>query len=119
LRLEPDIAFDVNELEKTVALWLLPSRGAAVMSATIGVLALLIAAFGAYGVMSHVLGRQKREFAIRHALGADTGRLVRFGVGQGMVLVLPGLAVGILGGALVGRTISSFLFGLSATDPLA
>jgi putative ABC transport system permease protein len=67
-------------------LWLLPSRGAAVMSATIAVLALLIAAFGAYGVMSHVLGRQKREFAIRHALGADTGRLVRFGVGQGMVL---------------------------------
>jgi putative ABC transport system permease protein len=118
-QLEPDVAFDVSELEKTVALWLLPSRGAAVMGATIGVLALLIAAFGAYGVMSHVLGRQKREFAIRHALGADTGRLVRFGVGQGMVLVLPGLAVGILGGALVGRTISSFLFGLSAADPLA
>jgi putative ABC transport system permease protein len=117
--LEPDVAFDVSELEKTVALWLLPSRAAAVLSATIGVLALLIASFGAYGVMSHVLARQKREFAIRHALGADTGRLVRYGVRQGLVLVLPGLAGGILGGALVGRTISAFLFGLSAADPLA
>jgi predicted permease len=118
-RLEPDIAFDVSELEKTVGLWLIPSRAAAVLSATIGILALLIASFGAYGVMSHVLGRQKREFAIRLALGADTNRLVRFGVGQGLVLVLPGVAAGILGGALVGRTISAFLFGLSAADPLA
>jgi putative ABC transport system permease protein len=117
--LEPDIAFDVSDLEQTVALWLLPSRGAAALSAAIGVLALLIASFGAYGVMSHVLARQKREFAIRLALGADTGRLVRFGVGQGLVLVLPGLAAGTLGGALVGRTISAYLFGLSAADPLA
>jgi predicted permease len=118
-QLEPDIAFDVSELEKTIGLWLLPSRAAAALSATIGVLALLIASFGAYGVMSHVLARQRREFAIRLALGADTRRLVRFGVSQGLVLVLPGLAAGILGGALVGRTISSFLFGLSAADPLA
>ena len=117
--LEPDVAFDVSELEKTVGLWLLPSRAAAGLSGIIGVLALLIASFGAYGVMSHVLGRQKREFAIRHALGADTGRLVRFGVGQGLVLVLPGLALGTLAGALIGRTISAFLFGLSAADPFA
>ena len=117
--LEPDVAFDVSELEKTVGLWLLPSRAAAGLSGIIGVLALLIASFGAYGVMSHVLGRQKREFAIRHALGADTGRLVRFGVGQGLVLVLPGLALGALAGALIGRTISAFLFGLSAADPFA
>ena len=117
--LEPDVAFDVSELEKTVGLWLLPSRAAAGLSGIIGVLALLIASFGAYGVMSHVLGRQKREFAIRHALGADTGRLVRFGVGQGLVLVLPGLVLGTLAGALIGRTISAFLFGLSAADPFA
>jgi predicted permease len=118
-QLEPDIAFEADDLEKTVGLWLIPSRAAAAMSTVIGVLALLIASFGAYGVMSHVLGRQKREFAIRLALGADTRRLVKFGVGQGLVLVLPGLAAGLLGGALVGRTISAFLFGLSPADPLA
>jgi putative ABC transport system permease protein len=117
--LEPDIAFDVSDLEATVGLWLLPSRAAAALSAIIGILALLIASFGAYGVMSHVLARQKREFAIRHALGADTRRLVRFGVSQGLVLVLPGMAAGLLAGGLVGRTISAFLFGLSAADPLA
>jgi predicted permease len=117
--LEPDLAFDVTVLESSIALWLLPSRAAAALSGIIGVLALLIASFGAYGVMSHVLARQRREFAIRHALGADTRRLVRYGVSQGLVLVLPGLAGGILGGALVGRTISAFLFGLSTADPLA
>jgi putative ABC transport system permease protein len=117
--LEPDIAFDVSDLEATVGLWLLPSRAAATLSAIIGILALLIASFGAYGVMSHVLARQRREFAIRHALGADTRRLVRFGVSQGLVLVLPGMAAGLLAGGLVGRTISAFLFGLSAADPPA
>ena len=50
---------------------------------------------------------------------ADTGRLVRYGVGQGLVLVLPGLGAGLIVGGLVGRTISAFLFGLSAADPLA
>jgi len=116
--LEPDIACDVKDLERTISLWLLPSRGAAALSAIVAALALAIASFGAYGVMSHVLAGQKREFAIRLALGADTSRLVRFGVGQGLALVVPGIAGGVIGGALIGRGISAFLFGLSVADPL-
>jgi predicted permease len=117
--LEPDATFTVRRLEDAVALWILPSRAAAGLSGCVGLMALLIAAFGAYGVMRHVLAQQTRELGIRHALGADAGRLARFGVRQGIPLVVPGLALGLLSGHLIGRALSAALHGLTGVDPMA
>jgi predicted permease len=116
--LEPEAVFGVELLEDAVALWILPSKAAAAISACIGGLALLIAAFGAYGVMRHVLAQQTHEMAVRHALGADSARLIRFGLRQGVPLVGPGMVLGVIAGYVGARSIGAFLFGTGAGDPL-
>lgn len=118
-RLEPDAAFEIRSLEEAVELWRLPSRAAAVFSASIGVVALLLASLGVYAVLHHLLRRQTRDLAIRAALGADAARLVRFALRQAMPLVLPGLVVGTAAGYAIGRMLSGFLFGVGAGDPAA
>lgn len=117
--LEPELAVRVTPLESAVALWLLPSRAAAVVSAVLAGVALLIASLGLFGVLSHLLAQQTREFAIRRALGADARVLVRFSLAQAGRLVVPGLGAGMLVGYVLARLIATFLYDLGPADPIA
>ena len=93
-------------------------RIAASISAALGLLAVLLAAIGVYGVTAYMVSRRTREIGIRVALGARRGAIVRMALGEGVRLVVIGGAVGLFAAALTGRALRYLLFGLPALDPL-
>lgn len=94
-----------------------PRMGAALL-AVFGGLALILAIIGVYGVLSYSVNQQTREIGIRMAMGAQTGRVLRLVVGQGMRLAGAGLILGLLVAFAAMRLLGSLLFGVSANDPL-
>ena len=80
--------------------------------------ALLLAAMGLFGVVSAAVTRRRHELAVRLALGADHGRVLRLILGEGTKLVLLGVAIGVPGTYFAGRAISSALVGVSPADPI-
>jgi len=97
-------------------------RLVAVLSTLFSVLALLLATVGLYGLMAFSVVRRTSEMGIRMALGAARASVVRLVMGEAMLLVVGGLAVGVpaafVAGRLAGSRISGLLFGLRATDPM-
>jgi putative ABC transport system permease protein len=81
-------------------------------------LAVLLAAVGVYGIVTYAVSQRTHEIGIRIALGATSKDVLRLIVGQGLRLVFIGLALGVVGAYLTTRVLESFLFGISATDPL-
>jgi predicted permease len=94
-----------------------PRMGAALL-AVFGGLALILAVVGVYGVLSYSVNQQTREIGIRMAMGAQTGRVLRLVVGQGMRLAAAGLLLGLIVAFAATRLLGSLLFGVSAHDPL-
>ncbi|MGA8438124.1 MAG: ABC transporter permease [Candidatus Sulfotelmatobacter sp.] len=80
--------------------------------------ALLLASAGVFGVMVYSVGQRTREFGVRLALGATSGDVLRMVLGQGMRTILIGVAIGIVGSLALTQTVSSLLFGVTATDPV-
>jgi putative ABC transport system permease protein len=81
-------------------------------------LALLLAAVGIYGVMSYSVMQRTSEIGIRITLGAQPQDVFRIVVGEGLRFALIGVALGVAGGLAMTRLLNSFLYGVSATDPL-
>ena len=81
--------------------------------------ALFLAAVGLYGVMSYVVTQRTAEIGIRMALGARPGQVLLLVQRQGMLLVLSGLAIGLVGGLLLTSLMSSLLFHVAPRDPFA
>jgi ABC-type antimicrobial peptide transport system permease subunit len=83
-----------------------------------GCAALLLAAIGIYGLMAYSVQQRTQELGIRLALGADSSRLRRMVVRQGMRLTLVGVVIGMLAAFGLARLMAALLFGVGATDPL-
>ena len=79
--------------------------------------ALLLAGLGIYGTISYVVNEQTREIAIRLALGATRGNILKRVLRQGLVLATAGAGVGLLGALIVSHLMSGLLYGVSPTDP--
>src|SRR3954468_6420119 len=108
--------------EKTVAehmafaLW--PSWMGAVILGALGLLALLLASVGVYGVMAYSVSQRRRELGIRMALGAQSSEVLNLVLRQGMLLAGIGLGLGLFAAFGSTRLASTFLYGVNPHDPL-
>ena len=82
-----------------------------------GMIALLMAAVGLYGVIAFSVGRRTREMGIRMALGAYRSDIMKLVLGQGMKQIGVGMAVGLLLGAVISRPLQSVSFRVNPNDP--
>src|SRR5216684_114341 len=83
-----------------------------------GMVALLLATAGVFGVMAYSVSRRTREIGVRVALGAGSSDVLKMILGQGLRTIFIGVAIGIAGSLALTRTVESLLFGVTATDPL-
>jgi predicted permease len=93
-------------------------RVIAQVSSFFGILALVLACVGLYGLLSYEVSRRTREIGIRMALGAARHDATRLIISQGVALTLAGVAVGIAGALALTRFLSSLLYGVRPTDPV-
>jgi predicted permease len=117
--LDPALLITVAPLEDNLELWRLLSRIVSGLAGALGILALLLASVGIYGVVAFVVSRRVREIGIRMALGADAGTILKMILKQAIRPIAIGAVLGVLGCAALSRLLSSMLFGVSAYDPLA
>ena len=119
LTLDPNLPiYNVRTLSAQLDQVLASQRVAAVLISSLGLLALLLAGIGLYGIMAYAVSQRTREIGIRMALGAQRGDLQRVIVRQGMTLALIGVALGLLASFAFTRVLKSLLFGVGATDPM-
>jgi predicted permease len=109
----------VNALDSLVNDSVADQIALAKLSAFFAGLALLLACVGLYGVLSYTVAGRTREIGVRMALGAKPGDVLQLVLGEGMILVIAGLAVGIPVSLVSGRLLHGFLFELRPTDPLS
>src|SRR4029450_9292211 len=118
-KLDPSISvYAAKTLKEHMGTSLFPARMAAIALGSFGVLALILAAVGIYGVMSHVVAGRTREIGLRMALGAQLSDVQKLIVRQGMWLAGIGSSIGPAGAPGAARLFKSFLYGVSATDPI-
>ncbi|HEX8852451.1 MAG TPA: FtsX-like permease family protein, partial [Pyrinomonadaceae bacterium] len=115
--LEPQLPlFGVGTLSEQLSSALSTDRMIAVLLSVFGGAAMLLAAVGLYGVMSYAVAQRTHEIGVRMALGAQTRDILRLVVGQGMLLALVGVVLGLCAAYGLTRLLSSLLYGISATD---
>jgi predicted permease len=108
----------LEPLPQAIAISVLPQRMAASVAGALGLVGLVLAALGLYGVVAHSVSGRVRELGVRLSLGARHGDLVRMVVGDGMKLALAGVAAGLVLALLATRFLESLLFGVEPADPL-
>ncbi len=120
LEMDPQLAFtETTTLASLTEVSLYPVRAGAAMLGVFGLLALVLASVGLYGVIAYSVARRDREIGVRVAMGARPGDVVWLVVRGGMGLVAAGVAVGLGLAAGAGQFLSGVLYGTSAVDPLA
>lgn len=111
--------FDVRTLREQADRSLGTEHGTAMLLTFFGLLALLLAAGGMFGVMSYFVSQRTRDIGIRMALGAQPSDVIKLVMGEGLLLILIGVAFGILAALGLTQLMRTMLFGISPVDPFA
>jgi hypothetical protein len=112
------VIMDSRTMTEHLSVMLFPPRMAALLLGVFGLLALVLASTGLYGVVAFTVSRRVREVGIRMSLGADSSAVVRMVLKGAMALVLVGAIIGLALTAGLTQLISQFLYGVSTTDPV-
>jgi putative ABC transport system permease protein len=116
-RLDPDLPlYNIRTMSERLARSLWIRRAYSWLFAAFAAVAVLLAAAGVYGVISFAVGQRTREIGIRMALGARPGQVMRGILGQGMLLVASGVAIGLIAFYFAAGLLQSMLFGVSPRD---
>lgn len=110
--------FDVRTQTERIERLLFNERLLARLASLFGVLALVLACIGLYGLLAYEVARRTREIGIRAALGAQNRDVLRLVGGQGLVLIVVGAVFGVAAAAGVTRSLRSLLFGVQPSDPI-
>jgi predicted permease len=114
----PDLSiFNVTTLERMFDDAVVTERTLALLSGFFGILALLLASIGLYGLLAYSVERRRGEIGVRLALGARPGDVLAMIVRETAVLVVAGLMLGLPATVVAGRWIATFLYGLTPADP--
>jgi predicted permease len=117
---DPNLTINsVRTLKQQIELTFDQERAVASLAGLFGIVALLLAAVGLYGVTAYTVAQRTNEIGIRMALGADRARVVRYILRGALMRVAAGLALGLPLAIAAGRLISSQLYGVSFWDPIA
>jgi predicted permease len=114
----PDVVTQFADFQREIRDGLVEERLMATLSGFFGVLAVLLAVVGLYGVISYIVAMRRNEIGIRMALGASRGDVIGIIVRQTLVLLALGVGVGVVLALAAVRSASSLLFGLQPNDPL-
>jgi len=118
--LDPDLPLlGVTTHDRTVREHMVPQRIAAYGAGAFGVIGLLLAVVGLYGLLAYTVGQRTREIGIRMALGARAGNVAHLVLRHGATLVAAGAGVGILASLWALPRLGGLLFGVTSTDPAA
>ena len=110
--------YGVAPLEQQLGTYLTQRRFQTSLLTGFSIVALLMAAVGIYGLIRYSVATRTQEIGLRQAIGAQAGDIFRMIIGEGLMLSLAGLALGLVGAWWLGRAGSSLLFGVTASDPL-
>jgi putative ABC transport system permease protein len=114
---DPDLGvYDVQSMETVLDRAVASPRLNSILLWVFAIAALMLCAVGVYGVTSYLVARRTREFAIRLAIGAPPSSIFQMVTRDGATVALVGIAIGVCGALLLGRMLSSLVFGLAATD---
>lgn len=110
--------YDIKAVVDVISDSVAPQRLNMLLLGIFAGLALVLAAVGIYGVMSYSVSQRTREIGIRMALGASHRNVLRLVVGEGTILALIGVAIGVVASFFLTRLMNTLLFGVSTTDPI-
>jgi predicted lysophospholipase L1 biosynthesis ABC-type transport system permease subunit len=117
---DPTVApYNFTTVERMTGNSYVEDRFATLLIGLFGMLGLVLSALGLYGLLSFQVARRTRELGVRAALGARVGDIVSLVLRDGALLVIPGLALGLVGAFAVTRLLASQLHGVPPTDPLS
>jgi putative ABC transport system permease protein len=116
--LNPEIPVKFQSFSQVYSASLGSRRFNVILIGFFGIVALLLATAGVFGVMAYSVSRRTREIGVRVALGAGSGDVLRMILRQGLRTIFIGVAIGIAGSLALTRTVESLLFGVTATDPV-
>ena len=108
----------VSTMERILSASVARERFSMILLVLFAGVALLLASVGIYGVISYAVSQRTAELGVRIALGAEPGDVLRLVLADGVRLAVGGVALGLVGAALLSRVMASQLHGVSATDPV-
>jgi len=109
----------VVPLATAMSIGIMPQRIAASVTGALGVLGMILATVGLYGVVAYSTMRRTHEIGIRLAVGATASDVLRMVLRDGMRLTMIGVGAGLALAAIASRVVASLLYGVSAMDPVA